>query len=453
MFKNKKIHMLGIGGISMSGIAYILKSFDNSITGYDAQESDITKRLNADGIKTVYEENYSLIDEADIIVYTAAIGEDNKAFAYAKTNNKEMYERSTFLGLLMKEYKNVLCISGTHGKSTTTGMVSTLFLKANLNPTIQIGAMLPLINGNYHVGDKDYFIAESCEYVDSFLEFNPTRCVILDIDNDHLDYFKNLDNIKKSFNTFAHKVTSDNLVVNADDANTLDATKDINGKITYGINNSANYMAKNIIFDNDGHPTYDLYINDKKEEVISLNVTGIHNVYDSLAAIALSHKYINDLSIIKEALYSYHGIGRRFELLGTYNGASIYDDYAHHPSEIETTYKSVESTKHNHVYAIFQSHTFSRTVDHLDDFGKVLSKFENVIIAPIYPAREENIYNIHEEDIVRKIKENGNENVTYIDSFDKIKEEIKKKAKDGDLIITIGAGPVNKISSSLAKGE
>ena len=453
MFKNKNIHMLGIGGISMSGIAYILKSFDNTITGYDATESNITKKLNTDGIKTVYEIDYSLIDDADIIVYTAAIKEDNPEYSYAKSKNKTMYERSTFVGLLMKEYKNVLCISGTHGKSTTTGMVSSIFIKAGLNPTIQICAMLPLISGNYHVGSKDFFIAESCEYVDSFLEFNPTRCTILDIDNDHLDYFHNLDNIKKSFNKFAHKVTSDNLIVNSDDKNTLDATKDIEGKITYGINNKADFMAKNITFDEYGHPTYDLYINDKKETSISLSISGMHNVLNSLAAISMSYKFVNDLNTIKKALLDYHGVGRRFEHIGTYNGANIYDDYAHHPSEIETTYNSVMNTKHNHVYAIFQSHTFSRTKDHLDDFGKVLSKFENVYIAPIYPAREENIYNIHEEDIVRKIEENGNKNVTYLDSFDKIKEEIKKVAKDGDLIITIGAGPVNEIALSLAKGE
>ena len=293
----------------------------------------------------------------------------------------------------MKEYENVLCISGTHGKSTTTGMVSTIFVKANLNPTIMIGAHLPIINSNYNVGTKKYFIAESCEYVDSFLDFYPTSEIVLDIDDDHLDYFKNIDGIISSFRKFADKLDNNgNLIVNNDDENTIKMANDYN-KITYGINNNSNYMAKNIEYDD---------------------------------------------------------AGRRFEFLGKCNGAFVYDDYAHHPSEIKTTLDSVKKTKHNKDYAIFQSHTYSRTIQHLKEFADVLSNFDNIIIAPIYPAREENIWNVKESDLVDLIKEK-NPNVIYLDSFDKIEKHIKNIVSENDLVITIGAGPVNEVAKNLVK--
>lgn len=454
MFNNKKIHFIGIGGISMSGIAEILLSFNCKISGYDIKESDITKNLSEKGIDISYTYNLENIDNADIVVYTAAIKDDNKEFSYAKKINKEMYERGVFLGLMMKEYQNVICISGTHGKSTTTGMISTVFTKLGFDPTIQIGAMLPLINGNSRVGSKDYFIAEACEYVDSFLNFFPTSEVILNIDEDHLDYFHNLDNIINSFKRYTTLLPKDgNLIINADDENTLIATKDFNNKTTFGIQNQANFMAKNIIFDNFGHPIYDLYINNVYFDKVSLSVSGYHNVYNSLAAIALCSKYIDNIKDIITALVDYSGVGRRFEFLGKYNNALIYDDYAHHPSEIETTYQSVKNTPHNKNFAIFQSHTYSRTKDHLESFAKVLSKFDNVVIATIYPAREQNIYNVKEEDLVNLIKANGNNNVTYIDSFDKIKDYIKENVKDNDLVISIGAGPINEVTKSLVNNK
>jgi len=452
MFENKKIHMIGIGGVSMSGIADILLSYNCEITGYDAKESDLTKRLIEKGVKVSYEINLENVDNADIIIYTAAIKDDNDELAYAKKQKKELYERSVFFGLMMKNYKNVLCISGTHGKSTTSGMVSSIFLEAELNPTIQIGAILPKIQGNDFVGDKEYFIAEACEYVDSFLDFFPTAEIILNIDNDHLDYFGNLDNIIHSFNRYT-KLLPENgiLVINADDENTLIATRDVNKKITYGLENTANYMAKNINFNEFGHPNYDLYINNEMITTVELSVSGYHNVYNSLAAIALSHQYISDLEIIKKALKEYRGVGRRFELLGSYNECSVYDDYAHHPSEIKTTYESVKKTKHNENWAIFQPHTYSRTKDHLKEFAEVLANFDHIVIAEIYAAREENIYNVHSEDIVKLIKEKGNNNVVYIDTFDKIENYIRENVQPGDLIITIGAGPVNEVAKALVK--
>ena len=450
MFKNKNIHMIGIGGISMSGIAQILLSYNCHVTGYDLKESNITKELINKNIEVNYDINLDNVKNADIIVYTAAIDENHEELVYAKKLNKEIYERSTFFGLMMKDYKNVLCISGTHGKSTTSGMISSIFIEANLNPTIQIGAMLPLINGNNHVGDNKYFIAEACEYVDSFLDFFPTSEIILNIDNDHLDYFHNIDNIIYSFKRYINLIPDNGiLVINNDDKNTLIASKDYNRKkITFGITNTSMYMAKNIEFDDSGYGNYDLFINNKYTDKIYLSVSGIHNIYNSLAAISLSHQYINDLNIIKNALKNYHGVGRRFEYIGKYNNALIYDDYAHHPSEIKTTYESVMKTKHHKSWAIFQSHTYSRTKDHLDEFANILAKFDNIVIAKIYPAREKNIYNVQEEDLVNLIKEKNN-NVIYIDDFNKIVNYLKENIEENDLVITIGAGPINEVAKQL----
>ncbi len=452
MFTNKKIHFIGIGGISMSGIAEITKSLGATVSGSDITETEITKNLEKKEMFIKYGHHPEMIKDADIIVYTAAIHEDDPERIETKKLNKENYERAEFLGIISKQYKNCLCISGTHGKSTTTGMVSMCFLEAKLNPTIQIGAILSEINGNTKIGSKDYLIMESCEYVDSFLHFHPTSIIITNIDDDHLDYFKNLDNIKKSFNKYVNLLPNNGLLVkNNDDANSLDVEDGYQGKIiTYGINSAADYQAKNITVNELGHYSFDVYYQNKMLINISLNINGYHNIYNSLAALALSHYYIDDITIIKKGLEKYHGVGRRFEYLGKFNGAYVYDDYAHHPTEIKTTLESVKKVAHNQDYCIFQSHTYSRTKEHLEDFANILSQFDNVIIAPIYPAREINTFNISEEMLVDKIKEK-NPNVIYLDSFDSILEYIKNTVKEKDLVITVGAGPVNKIAQSLTK--
>lgn len=450
MFNNKKIHLIGIGGISMSSIALMLKNMNASVTGSDINETDITKNLNESGIKVLYGHHPELVKDADIVVYTAAIHEDDLERKEAKILKKPSYERAEFLGMLMKEFKNSLCVSGTHGKSTTTGMLSLIFLEAGLNPTIQVGAIMPEINGNTHLGSHDYFVMEACEYVDSFLHFHPTSAIITNIDNDHLDYFKNLDNIKKSFYKYVSLLPENGyLVKNNDDANSDELDKYTKAKvITYGINNKANYMAKDITCNNLGHYSYKLYKDNTYIIDINLNINGYHNIYNSLAAFALAHEYIFDINIIKNAIEKYHGVGRRFEYLGKYKGAYIYDDYAHHPSEIKTTLESVKSVKHNSSWAVFQSHTYSRTKEHLDDFASVLANFDHIIIAKIYPAREINTFNISEDMLVDKIKDK-NKNVTYIDDFDKIVNYLKENVKDEDLVITIGAGPINMVAKKL----
>ena len=452
MFKDKRIHFIGIGGISMSGIAQIVQSLGGIVSGTDIKESEITEKLVEEGMDIKYGHHPEMIESVDIIVYTAAIHEDDPERIATRNLHKENYERAEFLGIISKQYENCLCISGTHGKSTTTGMVSLIFLEAKLNPTIQIGAMLSQINGNTYIGDNNYLIMESCEYVDSFLHFHPTGIIITNIDNDHLDYFKNLDNIKKSFNKYVNLLPENGILIkNNDDINSNNVENGYEGKIiTYGIKNNSDYMAKNINKNDLGHYSFDIYYHDKFLTTINLNINCYHNIYNTLAAFALSHNYIKDINTIKSGLEKYRGVGRRFEYLGTYNGAYIYDDYAHHPTEIKTTLESVKEVKHNKDYCIFQSHTYSRTKEHLDAFADVLSKFDNIIIAPIYPAREINTFNISEDMLVDKIKEK-NPNVIYLDSFAKITDYIKNNVQEKDLVITVGAGPVNKISQDLVK--
>ena len=441
MFKDKKVHFIGIGGISMSGIAIILHEKGTIVTGSDAANSKTIKMLEEKGIEIAIGENPSLVEKADIVVYTAAISEDNTELIKARELNKPLYERAKFLGLITKDYKNVLCISGTHGKSTTTGMVASCFLEDDKNPTIQIGAFLPKIKSNYYIGGNDYFIMEACEYVDSFLSFYPTSEIILNIDNDHLDYFENLDNIKKSFSKFTHLLPEKGyLVLNADDENTMsiDIPKNIN-VLTYGIKNDANVKALNITYDELGHPEFH----------IKLNVLGNHNIYNALAttSLCIMHNISKEANI--KGLSEYVGVERRFEYIGTYKeNILVYDDYAHHPTEIASTLNSTKKIKCNKNWAIFQSHTFSRTKEHLEEFANVLKNFDNIVIAEIYPAREINVYNIKEEDIVNLIKPH-NKNVYFIDTYDNIVEFLKDKLEPNDLVITIGAGPVNEVGLKL----
>ncbi len=449
MFENKKIHLIGIGGISMSGIAKMLVNFGATVTGSNTGSNEATDLLINDGITVYYEHDEKYITNQDIVVYTAAISDDNPELVKARKLNIPTVERAEFLGEISKIYENCICISGTHGKSTTTGLTSMVFLEAGLNPTIQIGAMLPEIGGNIKLGNEKHLIMEACEYVDSFLHFHPTAIIITNIDNDHLDYFKNLDNIKASFLKYSNNLPENGiLVINADDENSL-YLKNVDRKVlTYGINNEASFNAKNISFNSNGCASYDIYQNGNFITNINLSIPGKHNVYNSLAVFTLATNYIKNIEVIKNGIEKYHGVGRRFEFIGNYNEAMIYDDYAHHPTEIKTTLNSVSNKKHNTCWAVFQAHTYSRTFEHLNEFAEELSKFDNIIIAPIYAAREENIWGVSEEELVNLIKKH-NKNVIYIDSFDAIVDYLKDKVAKDDIVLTVGAGPVNEVAVKL----
>ncbi|MDE5538883.1 MAG: UDP-N-acetylmuramate--L-alanine ligase [Bacilli bacterium] len=446
----KKIHLIGIGGASMYCIAAMLRHDHIYVTGSDLAESHNTEHLRNLGIKVTIGHNIEDAENADLVIYTAAISQDDPELVTAHANNIETIERAEFLGEYTKKYENLICISGTHGKSTTTGMLSTVFLNANLNPTIQIGASLKKINGNYYLGGEKYFILEACEYVDSFLNFHPTSEIVLNIDNDHLDYFGSIENTKKSFQKYANLLPENgHLVVNIDDKNTnclLNIKKNIT---TYGIeNDNAIIEAKNITYSSLGFPTFDVYLNKKYYETFSLNVLGRHNILNALATISMALNYNIEKDVLKKSLQEFRGVGRRLEYLGEYHGAHIFDDFAHHPTEIEATYNSTKAINHNKSWAVFQSHTFSRTVEHLQAFANILSKFDNIIICDIYPARETNIWNVKEDDLVSLIKEQ-NPNVIHIPTYEKISNYLKENVQENDLILTIGAGPINKVAEML----
>lgn len=451
--KYKNIHMIGIGGVSMSGIAAILYNLGFTVTGSDWSSSNNTEKLSNMGISISIGHDLNNVSKADIVVYTAAIKEDDPEILEAKKLNIPTIERADFLGELTRCYKDTICISGTHGKTTTTSMISLIFLEALKDPSIQVGAFLKALDGNYRIGNSEHFIIEACEYVESFLKFSPKAEIILNIDNDHLDYFKNFDNIKNAFIKYVKLLPNDGLlVINADDNNCLDLKQYTNAHtITYAINNkNSNFYADNIKFDNDGFASFDVYKNNEFLVSIKLSVPGKHNILNALSSIALSDFYGIKKEDIKSALLKFTGADRRFEFKGKINGASIYDDYGHHPTEIIATSNALKNKKYNKSWIVFQPHTYSRTKNLLDDFAKALLNFDNIIVLDIYAAREVNTYNISSQDLVNKINSLGKE-AKYIPDFEECVSFLKENLKENDIILTQGAGSVTQIGDMLLK--
>lgn len=448
----KNIHMIGIGGVSMSGIAEILQNKGFNVTGSDISSSNVTDKLRENGIDVTIGHYSDAVENADLVVYSAAIKNDDVELARAQELNIPTVERKEILGLITKAFRNTICVSGTHGKSTTTSMVAMCFLEAKKDPTIQVGAILDEIDGNYKIGNSDYFVLESCEYSESFLSFFPKAEIILNIDADHLDYYKNIENIKEAFIKFVQLLPDDGILVyNGDDVNCSHFSKYTKAKsLTYGINSSnANYTAKNINFDKYGFASFDVYHNNVFFKTFKLSVPGVHNVYNALACIALCDEFGLDRSDIKSALQKYTGAHRRFEYLGEINGAKIYDDYGHHPTEITAVAEAMKKRKYNHSWVIFQPHTYSRTKNLLDDFAKCLTNFDNIIVTDIYAARESNTYNVSSKDIVNKIDDLGRK-AYYIPKFDDIIDFVKRNVKNDDIIITQGAGTITELGHKLA---
>jgi len=451
--KYNKIHMVGIGGVSMSGIAEILNSWGFTITGSNNVENENTKKLEEAGIKVFIGHHAENVVGSDVVVHTAAIKEDNIELKVAKNLGIPTIERAEFLGEITRCFTDTITIAGTHGKSTTTSMVSLCFLEADKDPSIQVGADLSQIDGNYKVGNSEHFIIESCEYVESFLKFSPKSEIILNIDNDHLDYFKTFENVKNAFIKYVKLLPDDGiLVVNGDDKNCLDLPEYTNAKtLTYGITNkNVDFFAVNIVFDNDGFPEFDVYSHDKFYERIKLHVPGMHNVLNALGCIALCNEYGLSKEEIKNGLSKFTGVGRRFEFKGKVNNASVYDDYGHHPTEIVATAKALMNKKYNESWVVFQPHTYSRTKLLLDDFAKALLNFDNIIVLDIYAARETNTYNISSQDLADKIKSLGKD-ALYIKDFDECVSYLKSHVKENDIVITQGAGTVTEIGGKLVE--
>ena len=445
------IHFIGIGGISMSGLAEILLGEDFPISGSDSKESDLTKHLEAKGARVYIGQRASNIKEdVDLVVYTAAIHPDNPEFACAKEKNIPMLTRADLLGQIMKNYELPIAVSGTHGKTTTTSMISHVLLEADADPTISVGGILPAIHGNIRVGESETFITEACEYTNSFLSFFPKISVILNIDADHLDFFKDIDDIRHSFRRFAQLLPADGaLIINADTPHYQDIIKDLSCKIiTYGLEHEAQYQATDITYDKYGHASFTVLKDGRKAGSFYLKVPGSHNVSNALAAIALARLLQIPNDVIVKGLGSFTGTDRRFQYKGEVAGVTIVDDYAHHPTEIQATLNAAHNYPHKKLWCVFQPHTYTRTKALLPEFAQALKLADHVVLADIYAARETDNLGISSKDLQARIQELGTP-CEYFPTFDEIENFLLNNCEAGDLLITMGAGDVVKIGEQL----
>jgi len=448
--KGSRVHFIGIGGISMSSLAIILNDIGYTVSGSDVNKTFLTQKLENKGILINYKQVAENINQPDLVVYTAAISHDNPEYVAAVNSGVKTVERCELLGELMKQYKDVCCITGTHGKTTTSSMVSLIMIDANIDPTALIGAEVKELCGNYRIGKNDVLVAEACEYVESFLKFFPTKAVILNVDEDHLDYYKDINHIISAFRKFANLLDENGvIVVNGDDENSLKSVNETKARIVkYGLNSDFDYYAENISYNSKGCACYDLIKGGEKITRIELNVPGEHNISNSLAAAAICIEQGCCFDAVASGLKKFRGADRRFDYKGTLNGAIIIDDYAHHPTEIKATLKTAGNIKHNKITAIFQPHTYTRTKALINEFSNAFKGADKVIITDIYAARELNDGTIHSNDLVNKLKTN-NVDAVYISDFDKICSYIEENAKPGDIYITIGAGDIFKVSDKL----
>ncbi len=452
-----KVHFIGIGGISMSGLAKILINNNFIVSGSDANDSPIIAELTSLGAKISLSHSKENIIGADLVVYTDAISKDNEELLAAIESKAEVVDRAKFLGSLMKNYKTSIAVSGTHGKTTTTSMIASVMNHSNLNPTILLGGQLDDIGGNIKLGSRDYLLTEACEYKANILKYFPTIALVLNIDEDHLDFYKSISHIKDTFKTYLMNLNSDDYtLLNFDDPHIRDIYKDLKAKvISFGIEEEADYMAKNIEFDSEGYPKFDVFYKGYFILNINLSVMGIHNIYNSLAAIALCHILGIESSHIKTYISSYKGVHRRLEHKGFLGGIKIIDDYAHHPTEIKASLNALRKSTKEKIYCIFQPHTFTRTKILLNSFSEAFYDADKVIIADIYASRERDNGDIHSKDLVNRIKEKGSDAI-YLGNFDEIESYILRETSNHDVVVTMGAGNIyqvgeNLISKSLTK--
>lgn len=445
--KPMHIHFIGIGGISMSGLASILLKQHFKVSGSDAHESELTKQLEAEGAILYYGQRASNLDDTpDLVVYTAAIHPDNPEYAAAVAKQIPMLSRAELLGQMMHNFKTPVAISGTHGKTTTTSMASYIFLEADMDPTISVGGILDAIGGNIRVGGHDTFLTEACEYTNSFLHFFPKISVILNIDADHLDFFKDLEDIKHSFRCFAERVPAETgtVIANYDDANTMDALRGIARKvITFGLNAKADVYAQNIVH-RGSVSEFDIYHQGNYFAHVTLHVPGIHNVRNALAATAAAIVLGVSPNAVKYGLAGFEGAGRRFDYKGKFQGADLYDDYAHHPSELRALLDAVDTLNYQRTIVVFQPHTYSRTAKLFNDFVEQLRRPTIVYLAEIYAAREKNTIGISSADLAAQIP-----GAKFYPTFAEIERELRRIARPGDIILTVGAGDVFRIGEHL----
>lgn len=446
------VHFIGIGGISMSGLAEILLQENFTVSGSDSKESPLTTHLTASGATIFYGQKAENITcGIDVVVYTAAIHEDNPEFKEAKRQGLPMLSRAELLGQLMKNYEIPIAISGTHGKTTTTSMMSHILLDSDLDPTISVGGILKAIGGNIRVGNSEYFVTEACEYTNSFLHFFPKIGIILNIDADHLDFFKDLDDIRNSFRKFAQLLPEDGtLIINSDIENISSIIDGLTCKvITFG-GASADYTFTDIEHDDHGNTSFTVVKYGKPAGRISLSVGGDHNVYNALSVIAAADLLQISAQHIQNGLHAFHGTDRRFQYKGEVNGITVIDDYAHHPTEIAASLTTAENYPHRELWCIFQPHTYTRTKSLFNEFAQALSKAQHLIMADIFAARETDTLGISSEQLANAVRELGCDAI-YLPSFEAIESFVLENCKEGDLLITMGAGDVVNIGEHLLK--
>lgn len=445
------IHFIGIGGISMSGLAEILLDRGFGISGSDAKESDLTRHLIQKGAVVQYGQRASNItDDIRLVVYTAAIHPDNPELMEAEKKNIPCMTRAVLLGEIMQNYQTPIAISGTHGKTTTTSMLSEILLAMDTDPTLSIGGILKDIGGNIRIGSSELFVAEACEYTNSFLSFFPKISIILNIDADHLDFFKDIDDIRHSFRLFAERLPKDGtLIINQDIPNVAEITKDLPcGIISYALEQDADYTAANIEFDETAHASFDCMEKGTLLGHFSLSVPGIHNVSNALSAIALGRKLGLSLESIQKGLLHFGGTNRRFQYKGKVGGVTVIDDYAHHPTEIAATLTAATHYPHREIWCIFQPHTYTRTKALFPEFVEALSHTDHVILADIYAARETDTLGVSSKQIADELKAKGCD-AYYFPSFEEIENFCLTHCQKGDVLITMGAGDVVNIGETL----
>ena len=445
------IYFVGIGGISMSGLAEILNQAGFKVSGSDAKESAITKMLEDQGIRVFYgQHSENITTDIDCVVFTSAIHPDNPEYQAVMQLNIPHLTRAELLGQIMKNYNTPIAISGTHGKTTTTSMVSDILMAADTDPTISVGGILETIGGNIRVGNSDYFVTEACEYTNSFLSFFPKYSIILNIEEDHMDFFHDLQEIRDSFHTFAKLLPEDGLlIINGDIENYEEITHDLPCRVlTFGSSNRCDYYPAEITYNSFGHICALVHTTQGDSFTITLKVPGKHNLYNAMAAIALSDYLGIDRKTALDALKVFVGSKRRFEYKGSLGDISIIDDYAHHPTEIAATLTAAKNYPHNEIWCVFQPHTFTRTKAFMDEFAHALSLADHVVLADIYPARETDNLGISSRDLQAKIMALGKD-VHYFSSFDAIENFLLENVIHNDMVITMGAGDIVKVGEKL----
>lgn len=442
------IHFIGIGGISMSGLAAISLAQGHIVSGSDAGSKNALVELKQKGATVANGHSPENIKpNTELVVYTAAIKHDNPELIQAKKLGIKTQERSEFLGQIMNHYSNSYAVSGTHGKTSTTSMLTSILLEAAKDPTVLVGGNIPAIGGNVRIGNSEHFVAEACEYVDSFLQFFPKTTIILNIEKDHLDYFSGIEHIKNSFLRFAKNTKEGGFIIaNGDDDNVHSALQN-ETVIFFGFKETNDAKIVDLTMDGESS-TYSIKYDNQTLGPFVIHIPGVHNVYNSVAAILSAYKNGFELLDIQKGIFNYKGVGRRFEYKGSYHDAKIYDDYAHHPTEIKTTLNAASKLQKNRLIAVFQPHTFTRTKELLDDFVTSFDNADLTIITNIYPSREIDTGLIHSKDLVQKMDP---EKTLYLGTLPEVVEYLKNNLHPNDLCFTIGAGNVNEVADSLLK--